>query len=114
MYLPSYSASYKNDFRKIIERELIQNRKIKEYFDQSGKRCYVFISDLGKKWNFKKHELPSSVTINLNIKKFKIMGGKFIFSAVKIDNPQDNSLKFHKLFKNNDTKKLDIYLYGAI
>lgn len=114
MYLPSYSASYKNDFRKIIERELIQNRKIKEYFDQSGKRCYVFISDLGKKWNFKKHELPSSVTINLNIKKFKIMGGKFIFSAVKIDNPQDNSLKFHKLFKNNDTKKLDIYLYEAI
>lgn len=111
MYLPTYSADYKIDFRKIITKELEKNNNIKEYFDDSGKRCYVFVNDLGKKWNYRKHELPKSISVELNMEHFKSMGGRFVFSSVEIDNYEQNSLLFHKLFISKDSKKLDIYLY---
>ena len=37
-----YPLSYKHEFRKIIEKELEKNKKIRNYFDAWGGRCYFF------------------------------------------------------------------------
>lgn len=113
MYLPTYSASYKTSFREIIKKELKKNTEIREYFDNTGKRCYIFVDNLGKRWDYRKHELPSSISIELDIGHFKSMGGRYILSSVEIENDDKNSLLFHKLFASNDSKKLDIFLYEA-
>jgi len=44
------------------------------------------------------------------MKKILVLG-RFVFSPVEIDNYEQNSLLFHKLFISKDSKKLDIYLY---
>jgi hypothetical protein len=113
MYLSSYSLDYKSNFRTIIEKELEKDINIKKYFDDTGKRCYLFTSALGKNWYYRKHEFPKTISVDLNIDQFKNMGGQFIFSAVEIDNYEQNSLLFHKLFESSDSKKLNIYLYEA-
>ena len=49
-----YPLAYKHQFRKIIASELDKNPTLKKYFDTWGGRCYIFVSELGKKYEFKK------------------------------------------------------------
>ena len=43
-----YPLEYKHQFRKIIAAELDKNATLKEYFDEWGGRCYIFVDELGK------------------------------------------------------------------
>ena len=42
-YYPDYSKSYKQKFRKIMAKELEKAPFLKNYFDNWGGRCYLFI-----------------------------------------------------------------------
>ena len=46
VYSNIYSLQYKHQFRKIIEKELEKNARVKWVYDENGKRCYLFVSDL--------------------------------------------------------------------
>lgn len=109
-----YPLSYKHQFRKIIDKELAKSKSIRTYFDQWGGRCYLFIAQLGKRGfmigrNSKRH----IKNLQLNTAAFKEMGGRYIFSAVPIDNAFENHLALEKVFVSS-TSAWKIYLYKAM
>jgi len=108
-----YPLSYKYEFRKIIEKELEKNKKIRTYFDEWGGRCYIFTNELGKHYMFKKNSKKSLKNLELNILQFKNMGGRYIFSAVPIDNAAENGLTLEEVF-HSDKSAWKIHLYRAI
>lgn len=107
-----YPLSYKYQFRTIIENELKKNKTIRIYFDEWGGRCYLFTDELGKHYMFKKTTKKRLKNLELNIDPFKEMGGRYIFSAVPIDNASENSLKLEKIFESKSSF-WKIYLYKA-
>ncbi|WNS73817.1 DUF6044 family protein [Bacillus sp. DTU_2020_1000418_1_SI_GHA_SEK_038] len=108
-----YPLTYKNQFRKIIEKELAKNKTIRIYFDEWGGRCYIFTAELGKRYMFKKNSKKRLKNLELNIKPFKEMGGKYIFSAVPIDNAFENNLSLERTFESSSSV-WKVYLYKAI
>jgi hypothetical protein len=88
-YHTIYPSSYKIKFRKIIEKELNKEPKIKKYYDNWGSRVYAFVSD------------PKN--IELNFLEAKKIGAKYIISRYPI--PYENLNLISKNFKNK------IFLY---
>lgn len=109
-YSNIYPLSYKEEFRKIIEPELNKNKGLREYYDYWGGRCYIFVDELGKKYQFSKHTKKTIKNLDLNTNQLKKMGGQYILSAVPIDNAADNNLSFEKSFDSKDSY-WKIYLY---
>ncbi|MBM6617083.1 DUF6044 family protein [Bacillus suaedaesalsae] len=105
-----YPLSYKYQFREIISKELEKNKRIRTYFDEWGGRCYLFTDELGKHYMFSKKTKKKLKNVELNIEAFKEMGGRYIFSSVKILNAEENQLSLEETFetKNSHWK---IYLY---
>ncbi|MCL6571441.1 MAG: DUF6044 family protein [Bacillus sp. (in: Bacteria)] len=108
-----YPLSYKHQFRKIIEKELAKNKTIRRYFDQWGGRCYIFTASLGKSYMIKKDSKQHLKNLQLNTDIFKEMGGRYIFSALPIDNAQQNQLVLDKIFVSK-TSAWKIYLYKTL
>jgi hypothetical protein len=108
-----YPLRYKHQFRKIIEKELQRNGVIQSYFDHWGGRCYLFTNQLGKRYMIKKDSKRHLKNLQLNTELFKKMGGRYIFSALPIDNAAQNKLFLDKVFvtKNSAWK---IYLYKVL
>lgn len=107
-----YPLSYKYEFRKIIEKELAKNKTIRTYFDEWGGRCYIFTDELGKHYMFKKDTKTRLKNLQLNIEPFKKMGGRYIFSAVRIENAAENKLVLEKVFDSEESA-WRIHLYRA-
>ncbi|WP_043934633.1 DUF6044 family protein [Bacillus sp. EB01] len=105
-----YSLEYKHRFREIISKELEKNAIIEDYFDTWGGRCYIFVAELGKHYEFKKTTKKEIENLELNTKVFKELGGEYIFSAVPVKNPEENGMKLEKVFDNNESA-WRIYLY---
>jgi hypothetical protein len=108
-----YPLSYKYLFRKIIEKELDKNKRIRVYFDEWGGRCYLFTDELGKHYMFKKTSKRRIENIDINLEPFKQMGGRYIFSSVPIDNAMENNLKLDGIFTSKESA-WEIYLYEAL
>ncbi|MGX1983918.1 DUF6044 family protein [Thermolongibacillus altinsuensis] len=107
-----YPLTYKHQFRKIIEHELEKNEKLKEYFDEWGGRCYIFVDELGKHYMFKKNSKKEIQNLRLNTDAFYEMGGRYIFSALPIKNTEENQLKLEKIFHSKESA-WKIHLYKA-
>jgi hypothetical protein len=105
-----YPLSYKHEFRKIISKELDKSPLLKDYFDTWGGRCYIFVAELGKKYDFKKDSKVKIHHLQLNTKVLKQMGGQYIFSAVPILNAKEDHLVFKKAFGQKESA-WRIYLY---
>ena len=113
-YLSSYDLKYKKKFRKVIERELEKNSIIRNYYDSSGKRSYIYSSKLGKNFIYFKKSIPKEISLDLNYAALKKLGCKYIFSITIIKN-QNQNLKLLKKFNNTKYPHLnDIYLYKLI
>ena len=108
-----YPLSYKHQFRKIIEKELAKNKTIRKYFDKWGGRCYIFTAQLGKRYMLKKDSKRHLKNLELNTDVFKEMGGSYIFSAIPIDNAEQNQLMLDKVFVSK-TAAWKIYLYKTL
>ncbi|PLR68648.1 DUF6044 family protein [Bacillus sp. UMB0893] len=105
-----YPLTYKYQFRRIIENELSKNNRVRIYFDEWGGRCYLFSSELGKHYMYKKNSTKRLKDLELNIEPFKQMGGTYIFSGLPIDHPDQNQLVLDKVFNSPDSA-WRIYLY---
>lgn len=108
-----YPLSYKHQFRKIIEAELDKNKRLENYFDNWGGRCYIFVDELGKKYDYGKNSKKQIRKLELHTEVFKEMGGEYFFSSVPILNASDNQLKLLKVFDHKDSA-WRIYLYQAV
>jgi hypothetical protein len=105
-----YPLTYKHEFRKIISKELAKSPKLKKYFDDWGGRCYIFVAQLGKKYDYKKDSKVEIRHLQLNTKVFKNMGGEYIFSAVPILNAEENNLVYKKTFDQKDSAwRINLY-----
>ena len=93
-YHSIYPLSYKIKFRKIIERELEKNIKLKNYYDDWGSRVYAFYSDENN--------------IMLNFQSAKTLGANYVISKFPIKN---NELKIICSKCNNSS---DIFLYKIL
>lgn len=107
-----YPLAYKHRFRKIIARELEKNPGLRRYFDEWGSRCYLFVDELGKNYEFKKDSKKKIYNLELNMAAFKEMGGRYLFSSVPILNAENNKLKLIKTFIHQESA-WKIYLYEA-
>lgn len=105
-----YSLAYKHQFREIIAKELDKSPELRTYFDQWGGRCYLFVSELGKNYEFKKDSGKQIRHLDLNMEAFKALGGRYIFSAVPILNAEEDGLHFLKAFDSPESA-WRIYLY---
>ncbi|WP_066304239.1 DUF6044 family protein [Bacillus sp. FJAT-29814] len=108
-----YPLSYKHQFRKIMAPELAKNKALKNYFDQWGGRCYLFVDELGKNYLFSKHSSRVIQHLDLNIEAFKQMGGEYLLSAVPIENAKDIQLQLQKVFQSKEAY-WKIYLYKVM
>ena len=93
-YHTLYQLSYKKKFRKIIENELEQSEKYKDYFDNWGNRVYLFYND------------QNNLLINFN--EVKNLGAKYIISSFSIKN---EALESNYVLYD---EKNEIYLYRLI
>lgn len=109
-YSNIYPLSYKNEFRKIIEPELNKNKALKEYYDDWGGRSYIFVAELGKKYQFSKHSDRSIKDLEINTEQLKKMGGEYVLSALPIENAEETHLTFLKSFESKESY-WKIYLY---
>lgn len=112
-YSVNYYLEYKHQFRKVIEKELEKDADLEEYFDTWGSRCYLFSSELGKGNYFIYSPDEEGIRLELNATKFTEMKGKYILSAVKILNPDDNYLVLLDFFQSERNSRV-IYLYENI
>lgn len=108
-----YPLSYKHQFREIIAPELAKSKTIREYFDQWGGRCYLFVSELGKNYIFPKDSTKVIRHLDINSDALKRMGGNYIVSAVPIQNASENHLKLQEVFDSKDAY-WRIYLYKVL
>lgn len=107
-----YPLTYKYQFRKIIRYELEKNKTLKSYFDEWGSRCYIFVDELGKHYEFRKGSKKVIKNLKLDTQAFYQMGGRFIFSSVPIENAAENHLTLLNRFKDQ-TSYWEIYLYAV-
>ncbi|WP_434218681.1 DUF6044 family protein [Peribacillus simplex] len=108
-----YPLTYKHQFRQIIENELAKNKNIRIYFDEWGGRCYLFADELGKHYMFKKSSKKELDNLEINVDAFKGLGGKYIFSAIPINNAKENGLELDRIFTKKGTV-WKIHLYRVI
>ncbi|MEW9677567.1 DUF6044 family protein [Lentibacillus sp. L22] len=111
-YNNSYPLSYKHKFRKIIAPELDKNKTLKSYYDTWGGRAYIYVSEIGKHYMFTKNSKKTIKDLDINTKAFKDLGGDYIFSAVPIENYQENDLHYERSFQKKGYP-WKIYLYQA-
>ncbi len=108
-----YPLSYKHAFRNIIAKELDKNETLREYFDTWGGRCYIFVDELGKKYEFKANSKKKIRNLELNVDAFRALGGRYVFSAIPIMNAEANGLALRRTFRHREAA-WRIYLYEAV
>lgn len=101
--------SYKEQFRKLIAPDLDVDSVNRRYFDSWGGRAYIFSAET----NYGPYR-TSDVTeakLLINPKVFKEMGGKYIFSRVKVTNADELGLSEKGIF-THDGSPYTIYVYA--
>jgi hypothetical protein len=111
-YQNNYSLAYKNQFRKIIAKELEKSDKQRSMFDNWGSKCFVFVAELDQYFWYI-HGDPVIQNLELNTDALYQMGGRYIISSVEIGNYRDNHLRFLK--KYTDSESLyKVWLYEVV
>ena len=90
-YHSIYPLSYKIKFRKIIERVLENDIKLKNYYDNWGSRVYAFYTNQNN--------------IELNFFEAKRLGASYVISKFPI---KDNDLKI-VCYECNNSKNIFLY-----
>jgi len=107
-----YPLEYKHRFRRIIAKELDKSEKLRTYFDTWGNRCYVFVAELGKKYDYGKRSKKRIRRLELDVEAFRALGGAYLFSAVPIENAEDNGLALLRAF-DHPRSAWKVYVYEA-
>jgi len=107
-YQRNYNLDYKMKFRSIIEKELDRSDQLSAYFDDWGSRCYAFTSATGSNFTYGKNSKLVMNDLSLDLKVFWEMGGRYIFSAVPIENNPD--ILLHGVF-STEQSFWKIYVY---
>jgi hypothetical protein len=110
-YSNNYPLEYKHEFRRIIAAELGKDENNRRYFDYWGNRCYIFSAENDGPWPLKKNTFTYQ-DLNIDIKSFREMGGKYLISAAYIENAEAIGLRLarNEAFETPDSY-VEIFLY---
>ena len=112
-YSNNYDMEYKEQFRKIISKELEKNSTIKQYYDTWGNRCYIFSAELGKSYLFTKGSNRVVENLELSAEALKELGCDYIFAGLEIKNPNQSGLEYVETFTDPDSP-YRIFLYRVV
>lgn len=108
-----YNLHYKQEFRKIMEKELEKNPLIREKYDTWGNRCYLYSDELGVE-NVQNcqsaHDSKKVYNLEINTNQIKKLGGKYIFSACEVKNSAQLGLQLMEAV-GTERDFWKIYLY---
>lgn len=107
-YFYNYNLSYKRKFREVISPELTKSEVWRNYYDGWGNRAYIFSSELNTTL-VSKNQKKIIHNLQLNSTAFSNLGGKYLFSSVKID-PDPNGFTFKKMF-TSEKSPWEIWVY---
>ena len=109
-YLGIYSKEYKDKFYRLIAPALEKSEEFYLTFKYSGIRAYLF-SGSGENTYLPVKELKlKDHNLYMDTNVFRDMGGKYIFSRIKIDNAKELELKLINIFRE-PSYDYEIYVY---
>jgi hypothetical protein len=109
-----YDLHYKEKFRKVFAGEIDKSKDLQQYFDGWGNRCYIFSSELGYRhdsYNCYKFKNRTVEHFDFNGAAFKELGGKYLISAVEIQDHKEHHLHLEKVFTDSQSW-WRVYLYS--
>lgn len=109
-----YPARYYLLFRKIIADEIRKSETIKLKYDYGGAQAFIYSAELVDRYFNNCMKTEKNVQINhlaINTDQLRSMGGKYIFSAVPINNYHELKLNFEKMFTDN-ISLYNVYVYS--
>lgn len=107
-YLSYYSLDYKEKFRKLIEPELEIDEVNRNYFDSWGGRAYIFSNEIS--YGVQREMEKDSARLLIDPTIFQELGGKYVFSRVKITNIYDLNLEEFGIYEEENSP-YKIYVY---
>lgn len=109
-YYTNYSLEYHDKFQKLISPELEQDEVHRDYWDfAAGARAYLWSLD----WDFlapKNFDMVETKLI-IDADAFKEMGGKYIFSRVRITNSRELGLSLINSIYADEESPYIVYVY---
>ncbi len=103
-YQHNYFLEYKHRFRAVIEKELEKSpNHLKRYFDGWGNRCYLYPAELEGNTMQTKDIAGKLENLELNTQALKELGADYVFSALEIENTEENSLTLLHTFERDDS-----------
>ena len=111
-YLGYYSTDYKARFRQIIAPSLDRIPESKAYYDDWGARCYMYSGTYISNTNAYRNYEYTNEDIYINTEAFRELGGKYIFSRVKLDNAESMGLSQVNVYTDDESPYV-LYLYKA-
>ncbi len=91
-YLGFYSQQYKEDFRKIIAPALERVEATRIYYDDWGARAYLYSGTDLSIVSATKTVYATDDHIYMDGKAFRVLGGQYLFSRIRLSNAQDAGL----------------------
>lgn len=92
-YLGFYSQQYKEDFRKIIAPALARVEATRIYYDDWGARAYLYSGTDLSIVSATKTVYATDDDIYMDPEAFRALGGKYIFSRIRLANAGENDLE---------------------
>jgi Protein of unknown function (DUF6044) len=115
-YVPSYPLEYKQKWRDVIEGELARNASLMRYYDKWGSRVYLFSSELRERGGYVMNRAGNDFEVerlDLDVPAFEALGGKYVISAVRINESNNPQFKLDRKFEDSRSA-WDIYLYRIV
>lgn len=117
--LSLYSLQHKQRFRAIIADEISKDPRLLAYFDEWGNRCYLFSAELGlsdQNYLIGKDKSVTLKDFRFNVDAFRQLGGRYVFSAVRIEHSERIRLRLSAVFepKPGEDSWWRVYLYEVI
>lgn len=111
-YLGMYSVEYKENFRKVIAPALEKKGELQKYFDDWGARAYIYSGSDENTYQPVRNLTLQDESLQIDTKAFKALGGKYIFSRVKITNQEELKLSLVGSYMD-ETSPYTIYVYAV-
>lgn len=109
-YLGFYSQQYKEDFRKIIAPALARVEATRIYYDDWGARAYLYSGTDLSIVSATKTVYATDDNIYMDPKAFRALGGKYIFSRIRLANAAEVDLELSGEYTAADGS-MTIYVY---
>ncbi len=111
-YLGYYSQQYKDDFRRVIAPALDRMEATRIYYDDWGARAYLYSGTDLSIVSATKTVYATDYDIYIDTEAFKALGGKYIFSRLKLTNAEEAGLSLiHE--HTADDGSYTVYVYQA-